>query len=316
MQPFHQRVFPFRRYSVDEDGRLVVRTRNTGRDSCVLSISYLARNLADITDISRHQPYERLSRPANTQPNNQRIPQAFQNTPPRKQVDGATLGPLFQQLAPLVKDPSNFESNAAAVCASFGLDPITSTEIVSTFKQQLPADRTRGFRCVWAVFHRISPLTSSSSPSATSGPTISPIVEPHTGTLTTASNTTPASVTTTDATSTPTPFKQQRPFCSGSPGVTAWYTTSSAHDISSPPPEITPEIGELHIHHNRVTDVHHVWLYGVDRQWKCVTEQEKVYHPAVDDRVLSMRANGTPNWITMASFTTIRGRKSRARVGM
>ena len=82
----------------------------------------------------------------------------------------------------------------------------------------------------------------------------------------------------------------------------------------SPPPEIAPEIGELYVHHNRVTDIYHVWLYGVDLQWKCVTEQEKVYHPAIDDRVLSMRANGTPNWITTASFTTIRGRKGKAKI--
>lgn len=34
-QPFHRRVFAFRRWSVDEDGRLVCRTRHAGRDSCV-----------------------------------------------------------------------------------------------------------------------------------------------------------------------------------------------------------------------------------------------------------------------------------------
>lgn len=38
VQPFHQHVFTFRRYSVEEDGRLVVRTRNAGYDSYVPSI--------------------------------------------------------------------------------------------------------------------------------------------------------------------------------------------------------------------------------------------------------------------------------------
>jgi hypothetical protein len=111
-----------------------------------------------------------------------------------------------------------------------------------------------------------------------------------------------------------TPFKQQRAFSSGSPGVTTWYTTSSPYDIVSPPGDLVPAIGDLYVHHNRVTDIYHVWLWAMDRQWKCVTEMEKVYHPAIDDRVLSMRANGTPNWITAASFTTIRGRKGKVRV--
>ena len=79
----------------------------------------------------------------------------------------------------------------------------------------------------------------------------------------------------------------------------------------SPPRELNPEVGELYVHHNRVTDIHHLWLYGIDNRWKCVTKQEKVYHPAIEDRVLSMRNNGTPNWITAASFTTIRGRKGK-----
>src|SRR6266478_2566355 len=39
IQPFHRRVFAFRRYSIEDDGRLVVRTRNGGRDSYVSCIS-------------------------------------------------------------------------------------------------------------------------------------------------------------------------------------------------------------------------------------------------------------------------------------
>ena len=35
-KPLHQRVFPFRRYSVDEDGRLVYRTRSANREPSVL----------------------------------------------------------------------------------------------------------------------------------------------------------------------------------------------------------------------------------------------------------------------------------------
>ncbi|KAF9783285.1 hypothetical protein BJ322DRAFT_1021987 [Thelephora terrestris] len=282
-EPFHRRVFAFRKYSVEEDGRLVARTRNGGHEL-----------------------------PATFQSKNRDVPQASQDSLPRKQVEGAALSRLFQQLVPLTTDLSNFESKAAAICEAFDLDPTTSTEIISSFKHRLPADTSQ---------------RSNPSPPATSGPTISEprptdslapfresIADPGPSINTGHSHAAPA--TTAEATSTPTPFKQQRPFSSGSPGFTTWYTTSSVDNITSPSPGITPEIGELYIHHNRVTDIHHVWLYGINRQWKCVTEQEKVYHPAIEDRVLSLRANGTPNWITTASFTTIRGRKGKARGGV
>jgi hypothetical protein len=234
---------------------------------------------------------------------------------PRKQVDGATLGRLFQQLAPLAKDPLTFESKASVVCASFDLDPTTSMEIVASFKQQQSADQTQGPRYVQSCRAiGIPSLTSSfnlfrTPPAGTSGPTTSePIDQRASDTLALI-----PTVANPTGTPTPTPFKQERPFSSGSPGITTWYTSSSPNDIAAPPTGVIPEVGELYVHHNRVTDIYHVWLYGIDQRWKCVTDVEKVYHPVIDDRVLSMRANGTPNWITAASFTTIRGRKGKAR---
>ncbi|KAF9787395.1 hypothetical protein BJ322DRAFT_1107460 [Thelephora terrestris] len=295
-EPLHQRVFAFRRYSVEEDGRLVARTRNAGHNSYVPSVSYRAYVPSEAANASLHKPYERSSRPATLQSSSRDVSQASQEGSSRKQVDGATLSRLFQQLVPLMVDPPTFESRAAAICAAFDLDPTTSTEILGSFKQRSQADGAQG-----------------SIPPATSGPTIferTSDPEPPTNALNTAPVVNP------ETTSLPIPFKQQRPFCSGSPGVTTWYTTSSVHDLISPPHAMTPEIGELFIHHNRVTDIYHVWLFGINRQWKCVTEQEKVYHPAIEDRMLSLRANGTPNWITAASFTTIRGRKGKTRGGV
>jgi len=151
MQPFHRRVFAFRRYSVDEDGRLVARTRNGGRDLYVFLIPCCARSLVDNLGISRHNPYGYPSRPSilqPNQPNHQGVPPTPQNAPPRTQMDVAILGQLFQQLTPLMKDPLSFESNAATICASFDIDPATSAEIVSSFKHQLSADRTQGSTCV------------------------------------------------------------------------------------------------------------------------------------------------------------------------
>ena len=176
--------------------------------------------------------------------------------------------------------------------------------------QRLPRIEVRRSKSTRPIQSLTRDPSPSNHPPPASGPTVEPIV-PAT------SDSTPYTSTPAPPTSTPpslTPFKQQRPFSSGSPGITTWYTTSTAHDIVSPPGDITPAIGDLYVHHNRVTDIYHVWLWGMDHQWKCVTNMEKVYHPVIDDRVLSMRANGTPNWITAASYTTIRGRRGKVRI--
>ena len=44
--------------------------------------------------------------------------------------------------------------------------------------------------------------------------------------------------------------------------------------------------------------------------------EDKVYHPIIAERVPSMRANGTPSWITAASYTTIKGRKEKAKASL
>jgi hypothetical protein len=149
-QPFQRRVFAFRRYSVEEDGRLVARTRGAGHhDSQVSSISYLACDSANASSAnnSRYKPYERASKPATIQPSNRDVPQTTRDVAQRKQVDGATLSRLFQQLVPLTADPSNFESSAAAICTSFELDPATSAEIIGSFKQRSSTDKGQGPRC-------------------------------------------------------------------------------------------------------------------------------------------------------------------------
>ena len=110
-----------------------------------------------------------------------------------------------------------------------------------------------------------------------------------------------------------TPIKQERPFPSGSPGCTAWYSSHSLANLSEPPPELNPNVGDLYVHNNRTEASHVVWLYGLGRIWKRVEATDKVYHPVIADRVLSMRANGAPSWITAASYTTIKGRKEKAR---
>jgi len=109
------------------------------------------------------------------------------------------------------------------------------------------------------------------------------------------------------------PIKQERPFPSGSPGATAWYSSYSLANLDSPPSGLNQNVGDLYVHNNRATALYEMWLCGLEKSWKRVEATEKVYHPIIVDRVLSMRANGTPSWITAASYTTIKGRKEKAR---
>lgn len=101
-----------------------------------------------LMETSRYNPYERSSRPFATQSNNQDTSPAPRDSPQRKQIDVTTMSRLFQQLVPLSKDPSTFESAAAAVCASFDLDATTSAEIVSLFKEQSRVESTSVSKCV------------------------------------------------------------------------------------------------------------------------------------------------------------------------
>lgn len=110
------------------------------------------------------------------------------------------------------------------------------------------------------------------------------------------------------------PFKQQRPFASGSSGHTIWYTSQSNEDIAAPSDDLSPNVSDLYVHINRAADSHAVWLFDFDKTWRSVTNATKVHHPIIPDRVLSMRANGTPNWITSASYSTIKGRKEKSKV--
>ena len=112
------------------------------------------------------------------------------------------------------------------------------------------------------------------------------------------------------------PYKQERPFASGSPGVTSWYTSVSYDEIPDPGPGLDPNVGDLYVHTNRSSDSYQIWLFDTSRNWKHLTNTTKVYHPTIADRVLSIRANGSPSWITAASYMTIKGRKEKTKTNM
>ena len=106
-----------------------------------------------------------------------------------------------------------------------------------------------------------------------------------------------------------TPIKQSRPFQGGS---TTWYSTRSMRDIDAPPAVHEPTIGDLYVHTNIDTEARCVWLYQDGGVWQRIDLQKKIHHPNLQGRVLSMRKDGTPNWVTGASYITMKGRKERA----
>jgi hypothetical protein len=83
-------------------------------------------------------------------------------------------------------------------------------------------------------------------------------------------------------------------------------------DIDAPPTVHEPAVGDLYVHTNMGTEIRQVWLYQHGGVWQRIDVRRKIYHPNVQGRVLRMRKDGTPNWITAASYATIIGRKGKA----
>jgi hypothetical protein len=72
--------------------------------------------------------------------------------------------------------------------------------------------------------------------------------------------------------------------------------------------------GYLYIHRNLSDATYQVWLFGINAQWTSIPSDAKIAHPLISDRVLSIRADGTPSWVTVVGFASIQSRKGRARV--
>ncbi|KAJ7254158.1 hypothetical protein C8J57DRAFT_1236889 [Mycena rebaudengoi] len=90
-----------------------------------------------------------------------------------------------------------------------------------------------------------------------------------------------------------------------SAGSFKYFTTTSAGTLHKPPAfSPGPVAGDLFIHVDTQTMNRQVWLY-VKENWEDISdkwgEKGMIVHPNFADRVLTVRANQTPNWILRTS---------------
>ena len=99
--------------------------------------------------------------------------------------------------------------------------------------------------------------------------------------------------------------RKTRPFKASthSQGETVWMTAFTYEDLSAPPePAPEDEPGVLYIHRNLSNDATRVWLLGSGMQWDVVQPRAKIQHPIFGDRYLTIRADGTPSWVILATW--------------
>ncbi|KAI9442143.1 hypothetical protein H4582DRAFT_2070183 [Lactarius indigo] len=102
----------------------------------------------------------------------------------------------------------------------------------------------------------------------------------------------------------------QRPFSSSSgSGYTIWYFSRSDSSIQSPPVVPQSKTGHLYVHFDASTKTHQYWMLGVGGQWESVSKNSE--YPLNHDRVLSIRSNGEPSWVTRATTNTTDIRKEK-----
>lgn len=107
------------------------------------------------------------------------------------------------------------------------------------------------------------------------------------------------------------PSRKIRPFKASahSQGNTIWMATASYEDLPNPPePVPEDEPGILYIHRNLSDDTLQVWLLEDEGQWTTVQSGVKIQHPTLRDRYLAVRLDGTPSWITLASWYSMKRR--------
>ncbi|KAF9790992.1 hypothetical protein BJ322DRAFT_1170923 [Thelephora terrestris] len=112
--PDRQR-FPFRRYSIDDDGKLVCKTRNISRDT-------------------RLKPYDRPpSRPTSLPPRRSPSPQVAEDG----SSDPNYAARLFADLVPTIMQTPKALDSVSSICAAHNLDSAVTASIIRAVRKQL-----------------------------------------------------------------------------------------------------------------------------------------------------------------------------------
>lgn len=103
---------------------------------------------------------------------------------------------------------------------------------------------------------------------------------------------------------------RQRSFSSNTgSGYTVWYFGKSHSSLLLPPTVPQAKTGHLYIHLDTSRNDSQYWMLGTGSQWQRVSPG--VEYPLNHDRVLAIRSNGEPSWVTRASTTTTKTRKEK-----
>jgi hypothetical protein len=103
-------------------------------------------------------------------------------------------------------------------------------------------------------------------------------------------------------------------------GETVWYESSDNTPLIHPDTAIHPRVGDLYLHKDRTTGNLQLWISTAEARWNSlVVEYNPKYlpdrimmgvsHPRFSDRLLKLRANGEPSWVTRQTLATLRSRK-------
>ncbi|KAF9643068.1 hypothetical protein BDM02DRAFT_3192257 [Thelephora ganbajun] len=125
------RRFPFRRYSIQEDGSMVVRVKHPNRDA-------------------RPRPYAKPAVRFSTPPPRRASPpldSEFASTNPASTSDPNPIAELLKSLIPaLVEDPTSFEESIPSICVAHDIDRSVISSVMQETKRRSsirPLERAR-----------------------------------------------------------------------------------------------------------------------------------------------------------------------------
>ena len=107
---------------------------------------------------------------------------------------------------------------------------------------------------------------------------------------------------------------------SNTPGETVWYGSSDIAPLVHPDATITPDVGDLYLHQDRSSSSLQLWISDNQGHWNSVAVEFNrsylpdrivmgVSHPRFNNRLLKLRANGEPSWVTRQTLATPKSRK-------